>query len=219
MKIKNIDILDKLYKADPKVTPLTFSWLKYTELVNDVIVGEFRKEIGANPVKGSALELRIAAAAKTYAKTARRIFRQKKGTYSRATAQHFFKKVTHIRLRAKKSKGAPNPADEAPPEMPGPSGDAAPEMPSGPPPKKPFSELGRTQKAERVNKLKGAASGDLDLLMATAMSVAKSLDLNVHFVLKAMKKNEDLTADLKRYIEKDYSMYHIIFKKKNQRCM
>ena len=153
MKISNLFILDKLYKADPKVTPLTFSWLEYTQLVNDVIVGEFRKEIGANPIKGSALELRIAAASKNYAKTARRIFRQKKGTYSRATAQHFFKKVTHIRLRAKKSKATPNPDKNVVPpgpEVPGPAGDTVPEMP-GPsvPPntsKKPFHDLGRTQK-------------------------------------------------------------------------
>ena len=203
MKISNLFILDKLYKANPKVTPLTFSWLKYTELVNDVIVGEFQKEIGAIPVKGSALELRIAEASKNYAKVARRIFRQKKGTYSRAVAQHFFKKVTHIRLREKKRKAtpnSPNPAGDAPPgpEMPGPSQE-------GPPPKKPFSELGRTQKNERVNDLKATTSGDFDLLLATATSVAKELGMDSHFVLKAMKKNAETATLLKKFIDKDYS--------------
>ena len=71
MKVSNLFILDQLYKANPKVTPLTFNWLKYTELVRDVIVGEFRKEIGAVPVKGSALDLRIAEASKNYVKVAR----------------------------------------------------------------------------------------------------------------------------------------------------
>ena len=52
MKVSNLFILDKLYKANPKVTPLTYGWLKYTALVNDVIAEEFRKEIGAIPIKG-----------------------------------------------------------------------------------------------------------------------------------------------------------------------
>ena len=78
MKVSNLFILDKLYKANPKVTPLTYGWLKYTALVNDVIAEEFRKEIGAIPIKGSALDLRIAKASKNYAKVARKIFQKKK---------------------------------------------------------------------------------------------------------------------------------------------
>ena len=97
MKVSNLFILDKLYKANPKVTPLTYGWLKYTALVNDVIAEEFRKEIGAIPIKGSALDLRIAKASKNYAKVARKIFREKKGTYARAIAQHFFKKVKKVK--------------------------------------------------------------------------------------------------------------------------
>ena len=85
MKVSNLFILDKLYKANPKVTLLTYGWLKYTALVNDVIAEEFRKEIGAIPIKGSALDLRIAKASKNYAKVAR------------AIAQHFFKKVKKVK--------------------------------------------------------------------------------------------------------------------------
>ena len=84
MKVSNLFILDKLYKANPKVTLLTYGWLKYTALVNDVIAEEFRKEIGAIPIKGSALDLRIAKASKIYAKVAR------------AIAQHFSKKVKDL---------------------------------------------------------------------------------------------------------------------------
>ena len=97
MKVSNLFILDKLYKANPKVTPLTYGWLKYTALVNDVIAEEFRKEIGAIPIKGLALDLRIAKASKNYAKVARKIFQEKKGTYARAIAQHFFKKVKKVK--------------------------------------------------------------------------------------------------------------------------
>ena len=55
MKLKNKDILDKLYHGDPKVTPLTYGWLEYTKLVKDVITAEFREEIGAQPIAGSPL--------------------------------------------------------------------------------------------------------------------------------------------------------------------
>ena len=79
--------------------------------------------------------------------------------------------------------------------------------PSQPPTssKKPFNRLGRTQKSHRVKEVKAAASGDLDLLMATATSVAKELGMDSHFVLKAMKKNPETAAILKNFIEKDYS--------------
>ena len=109
MKIPNIFILNSLYNGDPKVTPLTLSWLEYTVKVKDVIVQEFVKEIGAEPVKNSPLDLRISKAAKNFAKIARKHFRVKKGNYKRATAQHFFKVKTHIRLRNEKKKATPQP--------------------------------------------------------------------------------------------------------------
>ena len=97
--------------------------------------------------------------------------------------------------------------------------DPPPERYPPPPPtssKKPYNRLGRTQKCERVKDLKAAASGDFDLLMATAASVAKEFNMNYHFVLKKLKENPELAKDLKRYIEKDYSMYLVL---KNQSCM
>ena len=112
MKIPNLFILNSLYNGDPKVTPLTLGWLEYTVKVKEVIVNEFVKEIGAEPVKNSPLDLRISKAAKNFAKIARKHFRIKKGNYKRATAQHFFKVKTHIRLRNEKKKKAtpqPNP--------------------------------------------------------------------------------------------------------------
>ena len=74
MKISNRFILDQLYFGDPKITPLSVSWLEYTAKVHEVITDEFRKEIGANPVKGSSLDLRIAKASKNFAKIARKKF-------------------------------------------------------------------------------------------------------------------------------------------------
>ena len=96
MKIPNIFILNSLYNGDPKVTPLTFGWLEYTKKVREVIVNEFIKEIGAEPIKNSPLDLRISMAAKNYAKVARKHFKAKKGNYKRATAQPFFKCTTHV---------------------------------------------------------------------------------------------------------------------------
>ena len=106
MKLSNIFILNSLYYGDPKVTPQTFGWLEYTKKVKEVIVNEFIKETGAEPIKNSTLDLRIALASRNFAKIARKIFREKTGNYERATAQHFFKVKTHIRLRNEKKKKA-----------------------------------------------------------------------------------------------------------------
>ena len=226
MKIPNLVILNTLYNGDPKVTPLTFGWLDYTKKVKEVIVHEFVKEIGAEPIKNSPLDLRISIAAKNYAKVARRHFKAKKGNYKRATAQHFFKCTTHIRLQNEKKKKAtiPNPS-------PNPDGDATihPEPAVGPsqaPPKKPFVELGRTEKNKRVNKLKEDAGGDADLLLAaaisaakdmakTASSVAKDLHKNRHFVLKKMQADPELAAHLQTYLGKGLSKLVFL---KNQSC-
>ena len=80
------------------------------------------------------------------------------------------------------------------------SGDAK----AGPTPK-PFQNLGRTQQHERINNVKAAANGDVDLLLAAAVSASKGLDLNSHFVLKAIKKDPGIAVHLKSYIEKDFS--------------
>ena len=189
MKLSNKFILDALYFGDPKVTPLSLGFLEYTAKVNEVITEEFRKEIGANPIKGSSLELRIAKASKTFATIARRKFKKYNRTYKRAVAQHYFKTTTHIPLRQKKVK--PNVTS---------SGDAK----AGPTPK-PFQNLGRTQQHERINNVKAAANGDVDLLLAAAVSASKGLDLNSHFVLKAIKKDPGIAVHLKSYIEKDFS--------------
>ena len=112
MKISNRFILDQLYFGDPKVTPLSCSWLEYTAKVHEIITDEFRKEIGANPVKGSSLDLRIGKASKNFATIARRLFKTKGRNYNRSTAQHFFKIKTHIPLREKKARRdeGPDPA-------------------------------------------------------------------------------------------------------------
>ena len=73
--------------------------------------------------------------------------------------------------------------------------------------KKPFNQLGGSQKNEHVKELKEAASGDFNLLMATATSVTKQFNMNYLFVFKKMKGNSELAVNLKRYIEKDYSKY------------
>ena len=155
-------------------------------MVKDVIVDEFSKEIGAKPLEGSALDLRISESAKNYARVARKIFREKKGIYARATAQHFFKKVTHIRIREKKRPRPASPNSTQNPSSgsnPNPAGDAPMPGPSQPPTssKKPFNRLGRTQKSQRVKEVKAAASGDLDLLMATAAISHVTFGLKGHF--------------------------------------
>ena len=205
MKISNKYILDQLYFGDPKITPLTTNFLEYTKKVNDVITEEFRKEIGANPVKGSSLELRIATAAKSFSAIARRHFKKQQRSYKRSIAQHFFKIKTHIPLREKKVKPNQGPAPSS-----GPASSSGPDTTSTPgssqkPPKKPFEECGRTEQYHRVKKLKASAGGDAGLILSTAKSVAKDFDLNRHFVLKKMDQDPNLAADLRRYIEKDLS--------------
>ena len=81
MKISNKLILDKLYFGDPKITPLTLGYLEYIAKVKDVITGAFREEIGADPIKGSSLEVRIAKASKNFATIARRLFKTKGRNY------------------------------------------------------------------------------------------------------------------------------------------
>ena len=202
---------------------MSLGYLEYISKVNDVITEEFRKEIGANPIKGSSLEIRIAKASKNFATIARRLFKTKGRNYNRSTAQHFFKIKTHIPLREKKARRNESP-DSAP--MSSSSGpNAAPNSSSGPEAahisgldtnttpgpsksqKKPFEECGRTEKHNRVKKLKASAGGDAELVLSTAKSVAKDLDLNRHFVFKKMEQDPNLAADLKRYIENDLSMF------------
>ena len=203
MKISNRFILDQLYFGDPKITPLSVSWLEYTAKVHEVITDEFRKEIGANPVKGSSLDVRIGKASKNFAKIARKKFKKHSRNYKRSVAQHFFKIKTHIPLREKKATPNPGPSKDATatPSAAGDSGSSTTRSKT----QKPFSELGRTQKTARVNDLKAAASGDVDLLLATSASAAKGLDVNRHFVLKKLLKHPGLAEDLKRFIENDCS--------------
>ena len=213
MKISNKFILDQLYFGDPKITPLTLGWLEYTAKVKDIITEEFRKEIGAEPIKGSSLELRIPKASKNFAKIARKKFKKHSRNYKRTVEQHYFKATTHIPLRQKKApKPAPTssnsvPSTEATPgtsseATPGTNTDASPPRQQGPT-LKPFQSLGRTQKAKRVKDLKVAASGDVDLLVAAASSAAKNLDMNRHFIFKKIDKDPELAEDLKRFIEND----------------
>ena len=107
MKLKNREILDKLYNGNPKISPLTLPYLSYVTKVEEIITNDFKEQKGAAPIKGSFLEKNIKTAAENYAIKARQKFKKKSGNYKRASTAHFFKCTTKIRLRSEATKSPP----------------------------------------------------------------------------------------------------------------
>ena len=185
LRLGNGVILDTLLKKEPKITPISYPEKIYAGHVKDVIEEQFKEQFGVSPVANSPLDLRIKAKSLYFAKKARSHWRRQSKNPDRVKAQSFFKCVTKVNLKNR------NPV---------------PDSNSSTGPRKKFADLGRTQQHERSKNLKVAAGGDADLLMATATTAAKELDVNVHFVMKKVKNNPRLAERIRNFVENDLGM-------------